>query len=61
MAGYPKVFNIEMDPHEDLNLGGPFGWTGEQPLMAVRKYFETLKQHPNPTAPDITVFRNPTG
>jgi hypothetical protein len=22
MAGYPKLFNIEMDPHEDLNVGG---------------------------------------
>ena len=26
MAGYPKVYNIEMDPHEDLVVGGLFGW-----------------------------------
>jgi arylsulfatase A-like enzyme len=26
MAGYPKVYNIEMDPHEDLIVAGLFGW-----------------------------------
>ena len=61
MAGYPKVYNIEMDPHEDLNVAGVFGWSGEQPLIAVEKYLATLKDHPNPRAPDITVFKNPTG
>lgn len=61
MAGYPKVFNIEMDPHEDLNVAGVFGWAGQEPLAAVEKYFATLKDHPNPPAPDITVFKNPTG
>ena len=61
MAGYPKAFNIEMDPHEDLNVGGMFGWSSEQPLIAVEQYYATLKQHPNPLAPNITVFKNPTG
>ena len=61
MAGYPKLFNVEMDPHEDLNVGGVFGWTAQEPLLAVEKYFATLKEHPNPPAPDITVFKNPTG
>ena len=27
MAGYPKIYNIEMDPHEDLQVGALFGWT----------------------------------
>jgi arylsulfatase len=61
MAGYPKVYNIEMDPHEDLNVAALFGWSAEQPLAAVNRYYATLKQHPNPPAPDITVFKNPTG
>lgn len=61
MAGYPKIFNIEMDPHEDLNVAGVFGWAGQEPLAAVEKYLATLKDHPNPPAPDITVFKNPTG
>lgn len=61
MAGYPKGYNIEMDPHEDLIVIGMFGWTSEQPLLAVEKYYATLKEHPNPPAPNITVFKNPTG
>jgi arylsulfatase len=61
MAGYPKLYNIEMDPHEDLIVGGLFGFGSEEPLMAVRQYYATLEKHPNPPAPDITVFKNPTG
>lgn len=61
MAGYPKVFNIETDPHEDLIVAGLFGWVGEEPLKAVAEYYATLEKHPNPPAPNITVFRNPTG
>jgi len=26
MAGYPKIYNIEMDPHEDLIVAAMFGW-----------------------------------
>ena len=27
LAGYPTVYNIEMDPHEDLQVAALFGWT----------------------------------
>ncbi|MBC6982149.1 arylsulfatase [Caulobacter sp. 17J80-11] len=57
MAGYPKVFNIEMDPHEDRNVGAVFGWSAEGPLKEVEAYEKSLKGHPNPPAPNITVFR----
>jgi arylsulfatase A-like enzyme len=56
MAGYPKVYNIEMDPHEDLNVAGLFGWVGDPALVAVRRYEESVKKYPNPPAPNITVF-----
>lgn len=56
LAGYPKVYNIEMDPHEDLNIGGLFGWTGGPALMEVERYLESVKKYPNPPAPDITQF-----
>ena len=42
MAGYPKVFNIEMDPHEVLVVGGLFTWTPEPALEVVKKYSESL-------------------
>jgi arylsulfatase len=56
MAGYPKIYNIEMDPHEDLNVGGLFVWAGSAPLEEVRKYKETLKKYPNPPAANITKY-----
>jgi arylsulfatase len=56
MAGYPKVYNIEMDPHEDLQVGALFGWTVGPGLEVVEKYKETLKTHPNPPAANATRF-----
>jgi arylsulfatase len=56
MAGYPKVYNVQMDPHEDLQLGALFGWTVGPALEAVERYKETLKKYPNPPAPNITQF-----
>ena len=57
MAGYPKVYNIEMDPHEDLQVGALFGWTAGPALEVVEKYLESVKKYPNPPAPNITQFR----
>ena len=53
---YPTVYNIEMDPHEDLNLGGNFVWAMTPALEAVFKYEATLKKYPNPRAANITNF-----
>ncbi|MGA7663873.1 MAG: sulfatase-like hydrolase/transferase, partial [Pseudolabrys sp.] len=58
MAGYPKVYNIEMDPHEDLIVGGLFGWVSGPALKVVEEYLETLKKYPNPPPPNITQFRS---
>ena len=56
MAGYPKVFNIEMDPHEDLNGRGALRMDGWARLEVVEKYKETLKKYPNPPAANLTRF-----
>jgi hypothetical protein len=56
MAGYPKVYNIEMDPHEDLVVGGLFGWVAGPALKAVEEYLESVKKYPNPPPPNITQF-----
>jgi arylsulfatase len=58
---YPRVFDIEMDPHEDLNVLGLFGWTGAPALKEVKKYMESTKKYPNPPAPDLTRFENSGG
>ncbi len=56
MAGYPKAYNIEMDPHEDLVVGGLYGWVSEPALKVVEEYLASLKKHPNPPPPNITQF-----
>ena len=53
---YPTVYNIEMDPHEDLNLGGNFVWAMGPALKAVLAYEATLKTHPNPPPANVTNF-----
>jgi arylsulfatase len=61
MAGYPKVYNIEMDPHEDLVVGGMFGWISGPALKTVEEYLQSVKKYPNPPAPNITQFRSGGG
>jgi arylsulfatase len=56
MNGYPKVYNIEMDPHEDLIVAGLFGWVAGPALKEVEVYLESVKKYPNPPAPNITRF-----
>ena len=58
MAGYPKVYNIEMDPHEDLIVRAMFGWVSGPALKTVDEYMATLKRYPNPPPPNITQFRS---
>lgn len=57
MAGYPKIYNIEMDPHEDHNIAATFVWVVEPAMREVRKYLESVKEYPNPPAPNMTLFR----
>jgi arylsulfatase A-like enzyme len=56
MAGYPRAYNIEMDPHEDLVVAGMFGWVSGPALKVVEEYLESVKKYPNPPAPNITQF-----
>lgn len=53
---YPSVYNVEMDPHEDLNVSGNFIWAMEPALKAVMEYEESLKKYPNPPAANVTNF-----
>jgi arylsulfatase A-like enzyme len=55
-AGYPRVYNIEMDPHEDLVVAGLFGWVSGPAFKTVEEYLESVKKYPNPPAPNITRF-----
>jgi len=56
LAGYPIIYNIEMDPHEDLVVMGSYVWVSGPALKEVERYLETVKKYPNPPAPNITHF-----
>lgn len=58
MAGYPRVYNIEADPHEDLNIATLNGWLADPTLRAVMEYERSVKEYPNPPAPNVTRFRS---
>jgi arylsulfatase len=53
---FPKVYNIEMDPHEDLNLGGITVFMASPAFEVVRKYEESVKEHPNRPCANLTRF-----
>jgi arylsulfatase len=59
LAGYPKVYNIEMDPHEDLDVSVYFPWVWLPALEEVKKYLESVKKYPNPPAPNLPQFGKP--
>jgi arylsulfatase len=56
---YPKVYNIEMDPHEDLNVGGIHFWPMQEAFKSVNQYLASLKKYPNPPAINFTNFGGP--
>jgi arylsulfatase len=53
---YPQVYNIEMDPHEDLNVGGINFWPLEFTFKTVKEYLESVRKYPNPPPVNFTNF-----
>jgi hypothetical protein len=53
---YPKIYNIEMDPHEDLQLPNCM-WVGEPVLKVIAAYEASVKKYPNPPSGNLTNFR----
>jgi arylsulfatase len=56
MNGYPKVFNIESDPHEEHNISEMYEWVIGPALKAVQEYKASLVKSPNPPAANMTKF-----
>ena len=56
MNGYPKVFNIESDPHEQHNIGEMYNWVLGPLLKVVEEYKASVEQSPNPPAANMTRF-----
>jgi len=56
MNDYPKVFNIEADPHEEHNISEMYEWVVGPLLKAVEEYKPSVAKYPNPPAANMTRF-----
>jgi len=56
---YPTLYNIEMDPHEDIQVAAQFPWVMGPAFKEIDKYKKTLKKYPNPPPPNITKIPAP--
>ncbi len=56
---YPTLYNIEMDPHEDIQVPAQFPWVQGAVFEEIDKYKKTLKKYPNPPPPNITKIPAP--
>lgn len=56
-AGFPRVYNIEADPKEltDVGVSGN-AWVTAIYLKLIQQYKATLKDYPNPPAPNMTRY-----
>ena len=53
-AGFPRIYNIESDPKErtDVSVSGN-AWVLGIYSKLIAQYKATLKDHPNPPAPNM--------
>jgi arylsulfatase A-like enzyme len=56
---FPKVYNVEMDPHEDINLSEYDIWVLGPTFKVIEQYEQSLKKNPNPPAGSFTKFGRP--
>jgi len=55
--GFPHIFNIEADPKEMVSIAhSGAGWVMGPYLQLVGTYKQSLKDHPNPPATNVTQF-----
>mgnify|MGYP000048898714 FL=1 len=54
---YPLIFDIEADPREEFNQNVYRGWVTGHSSQVIEEFMQSLIQHPNPPAPNLTDFR----
>ena len=53
---YPLIYNIEADPREEFNINTSRGWVAGHAMKIIGEYLQTLKDHPNPPAPNLANY-----
>jgi len=56
LNGYPSIFNIELDPREELNGMTWSGWVMGPVIKVIGEYQKSLEKYPNPKAVVLTQF-----
>jgi len=51
---YAQIFNIEHDPREEHNVSAKHAWVMAHAMGLIGEYKASLKDHPNPPAPNLT-------
>jgi len=54
---YPLIFDIEADPREEFNQNVYRGWVTGHASQVIEEFMQSLVEHPNPPAPNLTNFR----
>jgi arylsulfatase len=54
--GYPRIFNIELDPREEHDTGPSESWVVGPYMRVISGYLATLEDHPNPPPSNFTDF-----
>jgi hypothetical protein len=57
--GFPAIFNIEADPHEEVNILGTSACVVGGILKVIGEYIKTLEKYPNPKV-NMMEFGKPT-
>jgi hypothetical protein len=56
LNGYPSVFNIELDPREEINATSWSAWVMGPVMKVIGEYQKSLEKYPNPKAVVLTHF-----
>ena len=48
------IYNIEMDPREQINISADNAWVYRQYLRILAEYKKTIEEHPNPPGVSLT-------
>jgi hypothetical protein len=55
--GLPSIFNVELDPREEINAAAWSGWVLNYYSAIIGAYLKSLDKYPNPPAISLTDFK----
>jgi hypothetical protein len=56
--GLPAIYNVELDPREEINTTAWSGWVLNYYSEIIGAYLKSLDKYPNPPAISLTDFKD---